>query len=133
LTILEGVLYQALVKSANGSGRVAAVEVMLASGATRNLIREGKTRQVFNAIETGSQYGMQTLDQALLYLCHRRAIDKGEALVQARNRDGVRKMPSGLDENLRPPTELNDSPIPSECPISSRSSGRTTNATRPGL
>jgi twitching motility protein PilT len=115
-TILEGVLYQALVKSTADSGRVAAVEVMLASGAIRNLIREGKTHQMYNAIETGSQYGMQTLDQALLYLVHRRAISKGDALGQARNPDGIRKMLSGLDENLRPPSELNHSPIPWECP-----------------
>ncbi len=115
-TILEGVLYQALMKRADGSGRVAAVEVMLATGAVRNLIREGKTHQMFNVIETGSQYGMQTLDQSLLNLCHRRAIGKDEALGQARNPDGVKKMLSGLDENLRPPTELNHTPIPWECP-----------------
>jgi len=67
-TTLEGVLYQVLVPRSDGSGRVAAVEIMLATSAVRNLIREGKTYQLMNTIQMGSQYGMQTLDQALLAL-----------------------------------------------------------------
>ena len=98
-TILEGVLYQSLVKRADDSGRVAAVEVMLATAAIRNLIREGKIHQMFNVIETGSQYGMQTLDQSLLNLCSRQVIGQGEALGQARNPEGLRKMLTGVAEH----------------------------------
>jgi len=82
---LEGVIYQTLVPRSDGSGRVAAVEVMLATTAIRSLIREGKTHQMLNVIQTGSQYGMQTLDHALLNLCRRKLISKEEALARSRN------------------------------------------------
>ena len=115
-TILEGVLYQALVKRADNSGRVAAVEVMLATGAIRNLIREGKTHQMFNVIETGSQYGMQTLDQALMDLCSRRVIGEDEVLGQAKNPEWARKMLNGVEGQLRSRAGLNHSPIAYEYP-----------------
>ncbi len=82
-TTLEGVLYQTLGPKSDGSGRVAAVEILLATTAVRNLIREGKTHQMTNAIQTGSQYGMQTLDQALLALCRNRIISREEALARS--------------------------------------------------
>jgi twitching motility protein PilT len=81
-TTLEGVLYQTLVPRRDGSGRVAAVEIMLATPAARNLIREGKTYQLMNVIQTGSQYGMQTLDQALLTLYRNGLISREEALAR---------------------------------------------------
>jgi twitching motility protein PilT len=69
-SLLLAVLCQVLVPKANGSGRVAAVEIMLASPAVRNLIREGKIYQLPNTIRTQTQLGMELLDQALanLYL-----------------------------------------------------------------
>ena len=82
-TALEGVLYQTLVPRSDGSGRVAAVEVMVTTGAIRNLIREGKTYQLPNAIQTGSQYGMQTLNQALLILCRNGIMSREEALARS--------------------------------------------------
>ncbi len=84
-TALEGVLYQTLVPRSDGSGRIAAVEVMLATTAIRNLIREGKTYQMLNVIQTGAQYGMQTLDQALLALYRNRIISREEALARSVN------------------------------------------------
>ena len=63
---LKGVLYQCLVPSIQGEGRVAAVEIMIANTAVRSIIREGKTHQLMNAVETGLEYGMQTIDQALV-------------------------------------------------------------------
>jgi len=84
-TALEGVIYQILVPRSDGSGRVPAVEVMLATTAIRNLIREGKTYQISNAIQTGAQYGMQTLDQALLALCRNGIISREEALARSMN------------------------------------------------
>ena len=67
----------------NGSGRVAAVEIMVATTAIRNLIREGKTYQLVNTIQTGSQYGMQTLDQALLALYRQGIISREQALARS--------------------------------------------------
>ena len=65
---LEAVLAQILLPTADGSGRVPAVEVMLATTAIRNLIREGKTHQMGSVIQTGAQIGMQTLDASLGHL-----------------------------------------------------------------
>lgn len=82
-TVLEGVFYQTLVPRSGGSGRIAAVEVMLATTAIRNLIREGKTYQMMNVMQTGSRYGMQTFDQALVALCRDGAISREEALARS--------------------------------------------------
>ena len=84
-TSLEGVLYQSLVPRSDGSGRIPAVEVMLATTAIRNLIREGKTYQMLNVIQTGAQYGMQTLDQAILALYRNGVISREEALARSVN------------------------------------------------
>ena len=84
-TVLQGVFYQSLVPRSDGSGRIAAVEVMLANTAVRNLIREGKTYQLLNIIQTGAQYGMQTLDQALLALYRNGIISREEVLARSVN------------------------------------------------
>jgi len=94
-TALEGVLYQTLVPRSDGSGRIPAVEVMLATIAIRNLIREGKTYQILNAIQTGAQYGMQTLDQALLTLCRNGIINREEALARSMNVEELKGMLGG--------------------------------------
>jgi twitching motility protein PilT len=62
------VVCQQLVKTADGKGRVVAAEVMIATPAIRNLIREGKTHQLYAAMQAGAQHGMQTLDQNLAKL-----------------------------------------------------------------
>ena len=90
-TTLEGVIYQTLIPKRDGSGRVAAVEVMLATPAIRNLIREGKTYQMPNIIQTGGQHGMQTLDQALLELYRGQLISAEEALARSRNPEELRQ------------------------------------------
>ena len=64
---LRAVISQALLKK-NGGGRMAAHEIMIGTPAIRNLIRENKTAQMYSAIQTGNQYGMQTLDQNLKIL-----------------------------------------------------------------
>lgn len=63
--ILQGILAQQLVPRADGCGRVLAAEVLVATPAIRNLIREGKTHQVPGHLQTGARYGMQTTDDAL--------------------------------------------------------------------
>lgn len=62
---LKGVLAQQLLKTADGRGRCAAVEILLSDSAVANLIREGKLAQVSSVIQTGTTLGMQTMDQAL--------------------------------------------------------------------
>src|SRR6202046_120827 len=62
---LQGVVAQQLLPTADGSGRGPAVEALVPPPAVRNLIREGKTHQIYSAIQTGAEYGMQTMDAAL--------------------------------------------------------------------
>jgi twitching motility protein PilT len=62
---LQGIVTQQLLPTADGSGRVAACEVLVPSPAVRNLIREGKTHQIYSTLQTGSAIGMQTMDAAL--------------------------------------------------------------------
>jgi twitching motility protein PilT len=71
---LRGVVCQTLCKTADGKSRVAAVEVMVATPAIRNLIREGKTHQIYSALQAGAQFGMQTMDQHLAELVRMRRI-----------------------------------------------------------
>lgn len=67
-TALQGVVCQSLCKRSDGPGRAVAVEVMMATSAIRNLIREGKTHQIYSALQAGSKMGMQTMDQHLAEL-----------------------------------------------------------------
>jgi len=79
-SLLVGCLCQTLVPRADGSGRVAAVEIMLANSAIRNLLREGKTYQLHNAIRTARDEGMITLDEVLVNL-YLKGIITGETVV----------------------------------------------------
>lgn len=92
---LRGVLYQVLVPKADYSGRVAAIEVMMATHAIKNLIREGKTHQMMNAIQTGVQYGMQTLNQSLAAFCEQKMITREEAMSHSTDTDGLREILGG--------------------------------------
>ena len=90
-TVLEGVLYQTLVPRLDGVGRAAAMEVMLATDAIRNLIREARTSQMWSVMQTGAHFGMQTMDQSLLHLYHNRLISLDEALSRCREPESARK------------------------------------------
>jgi twitching motility protein PilT len=81
---LVAVISQSLCRRADGSGRVAAYEIMVGSPAIRNLIRENKVAQMYSAIQTGQAFGMQTLDQHLADLVRRQVIAPVEARSQAR-------------------------------------------------
>src|SRR6476619_7182722 len=81
---LIGVISQTLCKIKDGSGRVAAYEIMLGSAAIRNLIRENKIAQMYSAIQTGQSAGMQTLDQCLADLVRRNVIAPAEARQKAK-------------------------------------------------
>jgi twitching motility protein PilT len=65
---LQGVVCQSLCKSPDGQGRVAATEVLVATPAIRNLIREGKTHQIYSSLQAGARHGMHTMDQHLAEL-----------------------------------------------------------------
>jgi twitching motility protein PilT len=65
---LQGIMTQQLLPTADGSGRVVACEVLVPNAAVRNLIREGKTHQIYSVLQTGSAQGMQTMDAALAQL-----------------------------------------------------------------
>lgn len=90
-SVLEAVVSQQILPRADGQGRVAAFEVMIASPAIRNLIREGKTHQMQTVIQTGAQLGMQTMDASLIALYQRREIDKKTLLKYAVDREMVMK------------------------------------------
>jgi twitching motility protein PilT len=81
------VISQTLMKIKDGSGRVAAHEIMVGTPAIRNLIRENKVAQMYSMIQTGSQFGMQTLDQNLLDLVRRNVVSLGEARQYAKSPD----------------------------------------------
>ncbi|TDY04147.1 type IV pilus twitching motility protein PilT [Thiohalophilus thiocyanatoxydans] len=83
---LRAVIAQSLLKKIGG-GRVAAHEIMVGTSAIRNLIREDKVAQMYSAIQTGQQYGMQTLDQNLQDLVQRGVVSKQEARLKAASKD----------------------------------------------
>ena len=75
-SVLEAVISQQILPKADGSGRVAAFEIMVANTAIRNLIREGKTHQMQTVIQTGANQGMVTMDASLIELYKKRVIDQ---------------------------------------------------------
>jgi twitching motility protein PilT len=81
---LVAVISQTLCKLKDGTGRVAAHEIMLGSPAIRNLIRENKIAQMYSSIQTGNSIGMQTLDQNLAELVRRNVISPAEARGKAK-------------------------------------------------
>jgi twitching motility protein PilT len=84
---LRAVISQTLCKTKDGSGRVAAHEIMIGTPAIRNLIREAKVAQMYSAIQTGGGLGMQTLDQNLTELVKRSLVSMPEARSKAANKD----------------------------------------------
>jgi twitching motility protein PilT len=80
---LQGIVAQQLLPTADGAGRVAAVEILVPSPAVRNLIREGKTHQIYSAIQTGGEHGMQTMDAALAELVRAGRISRDVAQRRA--------------------------------------------------
>ncbi|MBV1869362.1 MAG: Flp pilus assembly complex ATPase component TadA, partial [Gammaproteobacteria bacterium] len=85
---LQAVISQTLLKKTNG-GRVAAHEIMIGTPAIRNLIREDKVAQMYSAIQTGSNLGMQTLDKHLADLLKSGQVSKEAAREKAKNPDSL--------------------------------------------
>jgi twitching motility protein PilT len=88
---LQGVISQVLLPTKDKKGRVAALEIMVATTAIRNLIREGKTHQMPSSIQTGTQFGMQSLEQSIRNLVMQGRVDKAhaEALLQSSSSGSV--------------------------------------------
>ena len=86
---LREVISQTLCKTKDELGRVAAHEIMIGTPAIRNLIRENKVAQMYSAIQTGQNVGMQTLDQNLQDLVRRNVISATEARSKASNKDSI--------------------------------------------
>jgi twitching motility protein PilT len=103
---LVAVISQTLCKTKDGSGRVAAHEIMLGTSAIRNLIREAKVAQMYSAIQTGNSVGMQTLDQNLSDLVKRNVISAAEA--RSKGQDS-RELP-------RLTCDPHALPLPGRCP-----------------
>lgn len=78
--VLCGVISQQLLRSKDSDGRICAIEIMLSTPAISNLIREGKTYQIFSSIQTGRKEGMQTMDQSIAELLRQRLIHFEEAI-----------------------------------------------------
>ena len=92
---LQGVLCQQLLPTADGKSRVAACEVMVATSAIRNLIREGKTHQMYSAIQAGKKYGMVTMDQSLADLVRAGKVAYEVALERANNPGEFKQLAGG--------------------------------------
>ncbi|MBK5230739.1 MAG: PilT/PilU family type 4a pilus ATPase, partial [Thermoleophilia bacterium] len=80
---LQGIITQQLLPRADGSGRICACEILMPTAAIRNLIREGKTHQIYSVLQTSGQHGMQTMDAALAELVRAGVITR--ALAESRS------------------------------------------------
>ncbi len=91
--VLEGVLCQSLLQRASGKGRVLCMEILVPGSAIRNLIREDKVHQIYSMMQTGqTKHGMQTFNQALATLYHRRMITLQSALLYSSNPEELQEM-----------------------------------------
>ena len=93
-TSIEAVVAQQLLPKLGG-GRVSAIEIMIATSALRNLIREGKTYQIYSVIETGQQYGMQAMDRVLADLHRGGQVSFEEAITRAIDRENFQRLVKG--------------------------------------
>jgi len=100
---LEAVLCQQLLPKAGAPGRVCAMELMIATPAIRNLVREAKAHQITSSIQTSANVGMQTMDQSLRDHYHRGNITMEEALSRAMQPEELRKMIQTPEAAAAPP------------------------------
>jgi twitching motility protein PilT len=93
---LQGVVTQQLVPTVDGRGRACAAEVLVATPAVRNLIREGKTHQIYSAMQAGGKYGMQTMDQALANHVKAGTVSMAVATERCANTEDLRRLSTGV-------------------------------------
>jgi twitching motility protein PilT len=89
---LQGIVTQQLLPTADGQGRVCATEILVPTPAIRNLIREGKTHQIYSALQTGGAHGMQTMDAALADLVRRNKISRELAEARSSSPEELRRL-----------------------------------------
>jgi len=94
---LRGVVCQTLVKKASGKGRVVATEVLIATPAVANLIREGKTFQIASAMQAGGDLGMHTMDRHLADLANAGVISQRAAIDKAQDVEGIKQLIHRVD------------------------------------
>jgi twitching motility protein PilT len=94
---LRGVVCQTLVKKASGKGRVVATEVLIATPAVANLIREGKTFQIASAMQAGGELGMHTMDRHLADLANAGVISQRAAMDKAQDVEGIKQLIHRVD------------------------------------
>ncbi|MGH9903189.1 MAG: type IV pilus twitching motility protein PilT [Pyrinomonadaceae bacterium] len=91
--VLEGILCQALLPRSSGSGRAMALEILVPNAAIRNLIREDKIHQIYSMMQTGQgKHGMQTFNQSIATLYHKRLITLEVAMQRSSNTDELRDL-----------------------------------------
>jgi twitching motility protein PilT len=91
-TTVQGIVTQQLLPRASGPGRVAACEILVATPAVRNLIREGKSHQIYNAMQAGAKFGMQCMDQALADLVKGGIVTRQAAEERCANVEDLRRL-----------------------------------------
>jgi len=99
---LRAIIAQVLFKRIDKKGRCAALEILIATPAVRNLIREAKTYQIPSMIQTGKKYGMQLLDDAIMEMCTKRMISPDEAYAKANDKSKFRPLLK------KPPTDFTE-------------------------
>ena len=91
-SVLQAVVSQQLIENIYGNGRVAALEVMISTPGIQNLIREGKTHQIESAVQTGSKYGMKTMDMSLAELYKKGAISLETAMTYSVDKETLKRL-----------------------------------------
>ena len=131
--VLEGILCQSLLPKASGDGRAMALEILIPNSAIRNLIREDKIHQIYSMMQTGQdKFGMQTFNQALATLFHKRVITLETAMNRSSNVDELKDLidrGSGLNQTYggqgrAVPPQGQGSPYAQGRPIGQRPTGR---------
>jgi len=89
---LQGIVTQQLLPTADGQGRVCGTEILVPTPAIRNLIREGKTHQIYSALQTGGAHGMQTMDASLADLVRRQKITRELAEARSSSPEELRRL-----------------------------------------
>lgn len=126
--VLEGIMCQSLLPKSSGDGRAMALEILIPNAAIRNLIREDKIHQIYSMMQTGQdKFGMQTFNQALASLYHKRAITLETAMARSSNADELKELidrGSGLNQAYngqgKPPLNQAGSPYAQGRPIGQR-------------
>ncbi|WP_446899424.1 type IV pilus twitching motility protein PilT [Clostridium sp. LBM24168] len=90
--VIQGIISQQLIASIDAKKRIAAFEIMIATEAIKNMIREGKTYQMESSMQTGVKYGMKTMDMSLSELCKKKIISEESAIAYATDREMVKRM-----------------------------------------